>query len=140
MEWLKADLEVRTPGQGLHDFTGQVDAQLRAWKIQEGMCWLYLQHTSAGLLISENYDPTARKDLEEFLRRLAPEDQPWHVHTIEGGDDSPSHMRALLTGTSEEIPIDEGKLSLGQWQGLYLCEHRRAPHRRRVLMRCLKVR
>jgi secondary thiamine-phosphate synthase enzyme len=139
MEWLKEELEVRTPGQGLHDFTSQVEDQVRKWRVTEGMCHLYLRHTSASLLISENYDPTARRDLEEFLRRIAPENQPWHAHTLEGADDSPSHMRALLTGTSESIPVDDGRLSLGQWQGIYLCEHRRAPHRRRVLLRCLKV-
>jgi secondary thiamine-phosphate synthase enzyme len=140
MEWLKAELEVRTPGQGLHDVTAQVAARLEAWKVTEGMCFLYLQHTSASLLISENYDPTARKDLEEFLRRLAPENQGWHAHTLEGPDDSPSHMRALLTGTSEQIPIDDGRLSLGTWQGIYVCEHRRDPHRRKILIRCLKSR
>lgn len=140
MEWLKAEIEVRTPGRGLHDFTGRVADQLRAWKVEEGMCHLYLRHTSASLLISENYDPTARQDLEEFLRRMAPENQPWHKHTLEGPDDSPSHMRALLTGTSESIPIDGGKLSLGTWQGIYLCEHRTDPHRRTVLIRCLKTR
>lgn len=140
MEWLKDEIEIRTPGQGLHAFTDKVEALVRAWAVQEGMCYLYLQHTSASLLISENYDPSAREDLEEFLRRLAPEGQPWHKHNDEGPDDSPSHMRALLTGTSETIPIDGGKLSLGTWQGIYLCEHRRAAHRRRVLVRCLKVR
>lgn len=140
MEWLKAELEVKTPGQGLHDVTGLVAARLEAWQITEGMCHLYLQHTSASLLISENYDPTAKRDLEEFLRRMAPENQAWHKHTLEGPDDSPSHMRALLTGTSESIPIDNGKLSLGTWQGIYLCEHRTAPHRRTLQVRCLKVR
>ena len=140
MEWLKTEIEIRTPGQGLHAITDRVAAQLQAWKVEEGMCHLYLQHTSASLLISENYDPTAKRDLEEFLRRVAPEGQPWHQHTLEGPDDSPSHMRALLTGTSESIPIDEGRLSLGTWQGIYLCEHRTDPHRRTVLIRCLKIR
>ena len=139
MEWLKDELEIRTPGQGLHAITDKVAARIQAWKIREGMCHLYLRHTSASLLISENYDPTARRDLEEFLRRLAPDNQDWHEHTLEGPDDSPSHMRALLTGTSESIPIDGGKLSLGTWQGIYLCEHRRDPHRRTVLIRCLKA-
>ncbi|HKP95274.1 MAG TPA: secondary thiamine-phosphate synthase enzyme YjbQ [Fibrobacteria bacterium] len=139
MEWLKAELEVRTPGRGLHPITDRVADQLHGWKVEEGMCHLYLRHTSASLLISENYDPTARRDLEEFLRRLAPENQPWHEHTLEGPDDSPSHMRALLTGTSESIPVDDGALSLGTWQGIYLCEHRANPHRRMVLIRCLKV-
>ena len=140
MEWLKDELEVETPGQGLHDVTSLVAARLDAWNVAEGMCFLYLQHTSASLLISENYDPTAKRDLEEFLRRIAPENQAWHKHTLEGPDDSPSHMRALLTGTSESIPIDGGKLSLGRWQGIFLCEHRTAPHRRTLLVRCLKIR
>lgn len=140
MEWLKAELEIRTPGQGLHAITDKVAAQLKAWKVEEGMCHLYLQHTSASLLISENYDTTARRDLEEFLRRLAPENLPWYQHTIEGPDDSPSHMRALLTGTSESIPVDGGKLGLGTWQGIFLCEHRHDPHNRTVLVRCLKIR
>jgi secondary thiamine-phosphate synthase enzyme len=139
MEWLTGRLDIRTPGQGLHAITEKVDAQILAWKVQEGMCHLFLRHTSASLLISENYDPTARRDLEAFLRRLAPEGQDWHEHTLEGPDDSPSHMRALLTGTSESIPIDDGRLSLGAWQGIYLCEHRRDPHHRTVLIRCLKV-
>ena len=139
MEWLKAELEVRTPGRGLHDITARIADQVHAWKVGEGLCHLYLQHTSASLLISENYDPTARRDLEEFLRRMALENQPWHEHTLEGPDDSPSHMRALLTGTSESIPVDNGELSLGTWQGIYLCEHRTDPHRRKVLIRCLKI-
>lgn len=139
MEWLKAEIEVRTPGRGLHAITDRIAETLRNWRVEEGMCHLFLRHTSASLLISENYDPTARRDLEEFLRRMAPEGQSWHQHTLEGPDDSPSHMRALLTGTSESIPVDGGALSLGTWQGIYLCEHREAPHRRTVLIRCLKV-
>ncbi|HLP41604.1 MAG TPA: secondary thiamine-phosphate synthase enzyme YjbQ [Fibrobacteria bacterium] len=139
MEWLKTRLDVRTPSQGLHDITHRVTAQLQAWKVEEGMCHLFIQHTSASLLVSENSDPTARQDLEEFLRRLAPENEPWHVHTLEGPDDSPSHLRALLTGTSESIPVDGGRLSLGTWQGIYLCEHRRDPQWRTVLLHCLKV-
>jgi secondary thiamine-phosphate synthase enzyme len=139
MEWLKTEIDIATPGQGLHEFTERVAAQLHAWGVEEGMCHLFIQHTSASLLISENYDPTARKDLEEFLRRMAPEDQPWHAHTLEGADDSPSHMRALLTGTSQTIPVDDGRLNLGTWQGIYLCEHRTRPHQRKVLLRCLKV-
>lgn len=139
MEWLKTEIEVQTRGNGLHEFTDRVTAKLHPWGVREGMCHLFIQHTSASLAISENYDPTARKDLEEFLRRIAPEDQDWHVHTLEGSDDSPSHMRALVTGTSLSIPVDDGKLSLGTWQGIYLAEHRASPHRRKVLLRCLKV-
>ena len=139
MEWLKGELEIRTPGQGLHEFTERVQSWLRENGVQEGLCHLFLQHTSASLLISENYDPSARRDLEEFLRRLAPEGQAWHEHDAEGEDDSPAHMRALVTGISESIPVEGGRLALGTWQGLYLCEHRKRPHRRKVLLRCLKV-
>jgi secondary thiamine-phosphate synthase enzyme len=88
---------------------------------------------------SESYDPSARKDLEAFMDHLVLEDQPYYRHTLEGSDDSPSHMRTMLTNTSLSIPIDSGKLSLGTWQGLYLFEHRLRPHRRRVLVRCLSV-
>ena len=103
------------------------------------MCYLFIPHTSASLVISENYDPTAKLDLETFMDRLVPESQPWHEHTLEGPDDSPSHMRAILTATSLTIPIDDGRLSLGTWQGVYLFEHRRRGHRRQVLLRCLKA-
>jgi secondary thiamine-phosphate synthase enzyme len=139
MEWLKDSFSIATRGKGLVPFTQMVETRLRQWQVNEGMCFLYIPHTSASLAICESYDPTARLDLEAFLERLAPEDQPWHRHRVEGPDDSPSHMRALLTQTSLEIPIDDGQLSLGTWQGIYLCEHRSASHRREVLLRCLKV-
>ena len=139
MEWLKTELEVRTPGQGLHDITDPVVRRLKDWKIEEGMCWLYLQHTSASLLISENYDPSARQDLERFLDRLAPDGQDWHRHTLEGDDDSPSHMRSILTAVDLSIPVGGGKMLLGTWQGIYLCEHRKHPERRTLLIRVLKA-
>ena len=100
---------------------------------------MFVQHTSASLVASESYDPSARKDLEAFMDHLVLEDQPYYRHTLEGSDDSPSHMRTMLTNTSLSIPIDSGKLSLGTWQGFYLFEHRLRPHRRRVLVRCLSV-
>jgi secondary thiamine-phosphate synthase enzyme len=96
-------------------------------------------HTSASLVVSESYDPSAKIDLEEFMERLVPENQRWFRHTLEGSDDSPSHMRAMLTHTSLSIPIDHGNLSIGTWQGLYLFEHRSRPHRRKVLIRCLSI-
>jgi len=139
MKWYKDTLVVQTRGKGMHPFTDLIDERIRQWGIREGMCTLYLQHTSASLVISENYDPTARYDLEVFLDRLVPENQSWHRHTLEGPDDSPSHMRAMLTHTSENIPIDGGKLSLGTWQGVYLFEHRDRGQRRKVLLRCLGV-
>jgi secondary thiamine-phosphate synthase enzyme len=132
-------LEVKTRGKGLYPFNHQVQERIYEWGVQEGMCHLYLQHTSASLVVSENYDPTAKMDLEEFMNRLVPERQAWFKHTLEGADDSPSHMRSMLTLTSLSIPIDSGRLNLGTWQGIYLFEHRVRPHARRVLLRCLGV-
>ncbi len=139
MNWHKDTLEIPSHGKGMYAFTDAVNARIQAWGIREGMCFLYIQHTSASLCISESYDPSAQDDLEIFLDRLAPERQPWHRHTMEGPDDSPSHMRAILTDTDLTIPIDEGKLNLGIWQGIYLFEHRTRPHRRKVLIRCIQT-
>jgi secondary thiamine-phosphate synthase enzyme len=140
MEWLKDILEITTDGKGLYPFTSLVQFALDDWEVQAGMIHLFIPHTSASLVISESYDPTARQDLEAFLEHLVPEGQSWYRHTLEGRDDSPSHMRSILTATSLSIPVDEGKLSLGTWQGVYIFEHRARPHRRNVLLRCLNVR
>ena len=137
MKWNKDTLKITSQGKGLYPFTSQVENLIRAWEVNEGMCFLYMPHTSASLVVSENYDPTAKIDLEEFMERLVPENQAWFRHTLEGSDDSTSHMRAMLTSTSLAIPIDEGKLSLGTWQGRYLVEHRVRTHQRKVLVRCL---
>lgn len=139
MQWLKDTLEIVTRGKGLYPFTSAIHERLRSWGVQEGMCYLYLPHTSASLVISENYDPSAQADLEAFMERLVPENQAWQQHTLEGSDDSPSHMRAMLTHTSLTIPIDSGRLSLGSWQGVYLFEHRSRPHHRKILLRCLSI-
>jgi len=139
MNWHKTTLEIPTRGKGLHDITDVVHVQLRAWNVQEGMCFLFLPHTSASLVLSENWDPTARADLETFMERLVPERDTWYSHDLEGPDDATSHIRAMLTDTSLTIPIDEGKLSLGAWQGIYIFEHRDRPHNRRVLLRVLGV-
>ena len=139
MKWHKENIQVRTRGKGLYSFTQEVAALLRDWGVQEGMCFLYIQHTSASLVVSESYDPSARIDLESFMERVAPENQPWHRHRLEGADDSPAHIRAMLTDASLSIPVDEGQLSLGTWQGLYLFEHRDRPHTRQVLLRCMQV-
>lgn len=140
MEWLKETLEITTNGKGLYPFTPQVQSAMDDWDVQEGMVHLFIPHTSASLVISESYDPTARQDLEAFLEHLVPEGQSWYRHTLEGRDDSPSHMRSILTATSLSIPVDQGKLSLGTWQGVYVFEHRARPHRRNVLLRCMNVR
>jgi len=139
MEWFKDSLSIPTGGKGLYPFTEAVAQKIRDWAIQEGMCFLFLQHTSASLLISESYDPSAKMDIASFFERLVPESQPWMEHTLEGGDDSSSHIRSALTSMDVSIPIDDGHLSLGTWQGIYLFEHRAGRRQRLVLIRCLKV-
>ncbi len=139
MEWFKETIEIQTRGKGLYPFTEQVTRRIRQWQVREGIGYLFCQHTSASLLISENYDPTAKADMETYMEKLAPENQPWYRHTLEGPDDSSSHLRAMLTPISLTIPIDDGELSLGTWQGIYLFEHRSHPQRRSVLLRVLGV-
>lgn len=139
MNWYKQVIEIDTRGKALYPFTQAIEALIQNWGIKEGMCFLFVPHTSASIVISESYDPTAKLDLEQFMERLVPENQPWFRHILEGSDDSPSHMRAMLTSTSISIPIDNGKLILGTWQGLYLFEHRSRPHRRRIVIRGLEI-
>jgi secondary thiamine-phosphate synthase enzyme len=139
MNWHKTTLEISTRSKGLHDITETVRAQLRDWDVEEGMCFLFLPHTSASLVMSENWDPTARADLETFMERLVPERDDWYTHDLEGPDDATSHIRAMLTDTSLTIPIDDGNLSLGTWQGIYIFEHRAHPPRRKLLVRVLSV-
>jgi secondary thiamine-phosphate synthase enzyme len=139
MNWYKTTLEISTHGKGLYDITETVRAKLPDWNVREGMCFLFLPHTSVSLVMSENWDPTARADLETFMERLVPERDTWYTHDLEGPDDATSHIRSMLTDTSLTIPIDDGKLSLGSWQGIYVFEHRARPHRRSVLMRVLSM-
>lgn len=139
MEWLKDSLTIRSGGKGLYPFTENVAQKIRDWAIQEGMCHLFLQHTSASLVISESYDPSAKMDIASFFERMVPESQPWMQHVLEGGDDSSSHIRSTLTSMDLSIPIDDRQLSLGTWQGIYLFEHRAGRQQRQVLIRCLKV-
>ncbi len=139
MEWFKDKIIVETQGKGLYPITQLVTPIIQSWGIQEGICHLFISHTSASLVINESYDPSARQDMEAFMENLAPEGQPWHRHTMEGRDDSPSHMRAILTATSLSIPVDDGGLALGTWQGIYLFEHRIRSSSRSILIRCLKV-
>ncbi len=139
MDWFKENIIVETRGKGLYPITQQITPFIESWGIQEGICHLFIPHTSASLVINESYDPSARQDMEAFMENLAPEGETWYKHTMEGRDDSPSHMRAILTATTLSIPVDEGNLTLGTWQGIYLFEHRSLSHRRSVLIRCLKV-
>lgn len=127
-------LHIDTRGRGLVEITQQVVTALRAGAPSEGLCSLFLRHTSASLLVQENADPSARRDLEAWLDRLVPEDDPLYTHTAEGADDMPAHVKAMLTATSLAIPIVDGTLALGTWQGLYLWEHRRRPHRREIVL------
>ena len=125
---------VKTDGAGLREITGEIRDRVEQAQLDEGLCTLFLRHTSASLLIQENADPSARRDLEAWLDRLVPEGDPLFTHTAEGADDMPAHVKAALTATSLSIPIVDGELALGTWQGIYLWEHRRRPHRREIVV------
>jgi len=127
-------LEVRTNGKGLYDITDEVQARIDKGGLRNGTVTVFVQHTSCSVIIMENADPTARRDLEEFFDRLVPEDADYFAHGSEGSDDMPSHIRMVLTRTSETVPIADGKMQLGTWQGIFLFEHRRAPHRRKIFI------
>jgi secondary thiamine-phosphate synthase enzyme len=127
-------LTVRAPRAGLHPITDAIETVVRSSGIVTGLCQVFVPHTSASLLIQENADPSARRDLERWFDRIAPEDDPLYTHTSEGDDDMPAHLKTALTNVSELIPIAGGRLALGTWQGLYLFEHRRrAPGRRLIV-------
>jgi secondary thiamine-phosphate synthase enzyme len=121
-----------TTRRGLNEITPAVEAVVNSSGAREGLCTVFIRHTSASLVIQENADPAVQRDLEAFLSRLVPEGDALYTHTAEGDDDMPSHVKAALTRTSEQIPIADGRLVLGTWQGLYVWEHRRRPHRREV--------
>lgn len=129
-----AHLSLAANGPGLHEFTEEVHRAVAASEIREGLCTLFVQHTSASLTIQENADPSARRDLERWLDRLVPEGDPAYTHTLEGPDDMPAHIKAALTACSLSIPVVEGRLGLGHWQGIYLWEHRRAAGPRTVVV------
>ena len=139
MKAVTESFEVSARGKGTYEITSQVESLLRTSGITTGLCTVFVRHTSASLVIYENADPTARADLHRFFEDLVPEDHPGLVHTAEGPDDSTSHLKMALTRTSESIPVAEGRLQLGTWQGLYLFEHRTAPHRRMVTVSLIGV-
>ncbi len=128
------ELSIAVPGKGLHEITGEVRAVVSDSGVREGLCTLFLQHTSASLVIQENADPAARRDLERWLNRLVPEGDPLYTHTQEGPDDMPAHVKAALTATSLSIPVLDGALGLGRWQGIFLWEHRRFANHRHLLV------
>ena len=127
-------LTVATNRQGLHEITAEIATCIHQADIQEGLCTLFLQHTSASLIIQENADPSARRDLEHWLCRLVSENDPLYTHTMEGADDMPSHIKTALTATNLAIPVIKGGLALGTWQGIFLWEHRHGSNRRRLVV------
>lgn len=127
-------IDVHTRGKGLHEITSRVQEVVAASGVVEGLCTVMIQHTSASLTIQENADPSARRDLEDWLDRHVPEDDPLYTHTAEGPDDMPSHIKAALTATTLSIPVVRGRLALGTWQGIYVWEHRRRGSTRRCMV------
>ena len=125
-------LTLRTRGKGTYEITDDVARIVRASGITTGTATIFVRHTSASLVIYENADPSARTDLHAWFEKIVPEDDPDYIHTLEGPDDSTSHLRMAITRTSEVIPIAAGRLALGTWQGIFLFEHRRSPHSRQV--------
>jgi secondary thiamine-phosphate synthase enzyme len=127
-------LTVATPGRGLHEITAQVEAAVRKAGVGEGLCTVFVRHTSASLLIQENADPSAKRDLERWLDRLVPDGDAFYSHDTEGPDDMPGHIKAALTATSLSIPVSGSRLALGTWQGVFLWEHRLRGSRREVVL------
>ena len=136
MRQASTQLSFRTNGAGLHEITGDVAAWVAATDMGEGLLTLLCRHTSASLCIHENAAPAARRDLERWLARIAPESTAYE-HDDEGPDDMPAHLRAVLTGVSLSIPVLHGRMALGTWQGIFLCEHRASPHRREIALHLL---
>jgi len=128
------ELNINTRQQGLHNITREIETVVADAPIGDGLCTVFVPHTSASLIIQENADPSARADLEGWLNRLVPEHDPHFTHTQEGPDDMPSHIKSALTASSLSIPVLGGRLALGTWQGIYLWEHRHAAHRRRLVV------
>ena len=126
-------IAINTRGQGLLEITPQIEAVVRQSRLREGICNILVRHTSASLIIQENADPSARRDLEAWLDRLVPENDPLYTHTAEGPDDMPSHIKAALTSPTLSIPVTDGRLALGTWQGIYLWEHRRRGSSRQLV-------
>jgi secondary thiamine-phosphate synthase enzyme len=127
-------IRIRTRGKGTLEITDEVARAIAHSGIRDGIVTVFVRHTSASLVIMENADPSARHDLETFFEKLVPESTPWFIHTLEGPDDMPSHIRMVLTRTSETIPVRDGRMTLGTWQGIFLFEHRSAPHQREVVI------
>jgi secondary thiamine-phosphate synthase enzyme len=131
---LQRSLDVRTEGKGAYELSGLVEEVVRESGVRAGLCVITCLHTSASLVVTENADPDVRRDLANWLDRIAPEGSPEYTHTAEGPDDMPAHIRSVVTSTTETFIVSEGALAVGTWQGLFLLEHRARPHERRVLV------
>jgi len=129
-----AGLEVAVSGPGLHEITPEITTLVRRGGLEAGLCTLFIRHTSASLVIQENADPSAKRDLEAWLNRLVPEADALYTHTLEGPDDIPAHIKAALTATSLAVPVLRGRLALGTWQGIFLWEHRRGAQTREIVV------
>jgi len=128
------EISIATHGRGTYDLGEQVERAVRSSGISTGLCHVFIRHTSASLMICENADPAVMRDLETFMERQVPDGDPMFTHTAEGPDDMPAHIRSVLTQTDLNIPVSEGRCALGTWQGIYLWEHRLAPHNRKVML------
>jgi secondary thiamine-phosphate synthase enzyme len=132
--WRQAEIEIATRGRGYHEVTAEVEAKVSGSGVRTGICHLFLRHTSASLCITENADPEVRRDLERFAQRMAPDGDPLFRHDAEGPDDMPAHVRSLVFGYELTVPVRDGALGLGTWQGIYLWEHRNGAMRRQVIV------
>ena len=130
----QSETRVSTNGRGTYDLTHDVQAAVRESGIRSGLCHVFVCHTSASLMLCENADPSVMHDMETFMSRQVPDGDPMFTHTAEGPDDMPAHVRSVLTGSDLNIPVKDGQCALGTWQGVYLWEHRRAPHARRIIV------
>lgn len=130
----QTEIVLETRGRGTYEITDRVAAAVRSAQVGAGLCHVFMSHTSASLMICENADPDVRRDLETFLSDLVPDGDPRFVHTAEGDDDMPAHVRSVLTQTDLTVPVRDGRLALGTWQGIYVWEHRTHGHRRRILV------
>ena len=130
----QSEIRIDTRGRGTYDLTGDVQEAVRASGVRTGLCHLFIRHTSASMTLCENADPAVRRDLETFMARRVPDGDPMFTHTAEGPDDMPAHVRSVLTQSDLNIPVRDGRCALGTWQGVYLWEHRTAPHARRVIV------
>ena len=137
MKSISNHIRINTNGKGTYNITSQINSLVQQSQIKTGIAHIFVQHTSCSLIIMENADPSARTDLHAYFDRLVPENEPYFIHTYEGPDDMPSHIRMVLTGCTQSIPIANAQLALGTWQGLFLFEHRNDPHIRNIVISML---